>query len=355
MDSVYLTIAYCPTPFTGAGAVVQASAATGNFSIESRFTLPGSEIGCPMNTDITFLSDPQRRPHRAAALRGRLSHMSDTTDFGRLSLIDLDTGKIAHTAEGSSATGDLFDGFISFAINDESGVANVGLSGHVTESGFCHNGCYRLGTQDLMSGTFTGLPALPFKSTMTSVSFHDYKSRTYYAQGSYTLTADAACADDVTKQCLFAINSTTGALLSSKPFDEFTVYRYADGPISSDGTVLAWGFGFQDTCGETLQSYAFARVDLSNGAAKLVACIEQTEASKVHKSPEMAAFSPDQKRLAFATGDAIETGLRQLLVFEVATGKLLLSSKLEGLPTALGVSATTPNFAVWALAHMEAA
>ena len=55
---------------------------------------------------------------------------------------------------------------------------------------------------------------------------------------------------------------------------------------------------------------------------------------------------------AFATGDSVETGLRQMLVYEPQSGKLLLNTKLEGLPKALGVSDMAPFFAIWGLAHM---
>lgn len=127
--------------------------------------------------------------------------------------------------------------------------------------------------------------------------------------------------------------------------------RYADAPVGPDGTVLAWGFGFQDACGKTLNSYAFAKVHLATATATRLACIDQ-KAATIHKSPEMSAFSHDGSRFAFATGDSIETGLRQMLVYEPQTGKLLLDSKLEGLPRALGVSPEAPFFAVWGLAHM---
>ena len=68
------------------------------------------------------------------------------------------------------------------------------------------------------------------------------------------------------------------------------------------------------------------------------------KAATIHKSPEMSAFSHDGSRFAFATGDSVETGLRQMLVYEPSSGKLLLNSKLEQLPKALGVSSTLIPF-----------
>ena len=70
MDCVYLTIAYCPSAFSGEGAVVRLSTETGAFNITRRFTLPGADasLGCPMNTDITYLADPHARPQRLLLL-----------------------------------------------------------------------------------------------------------------------------------------------------------------------------------------------------------------------------------------------------------------------------------------------
>ena len=319
--------------------------------------MPGSSpaTGCPVEDHVGFLSDPVRRPRRRFGVRGRTTHWSWTSAWGRLTMIDLDTGRLAHTAKGSSATADIFDGFASFAVHDEDGKVNVGLSPHATKEGFCSDGCMRLGHQDAMSGVFTGLPALPFKATMDSVSFHDRARGVYYAQGSYALNEAARCDPDDTTQCLFSINSTSGQLLGSRKTSAFTAYRFADQqPIAADGTVLAWGFGFQDKCGKTLDSYAFARVELATAKSTLVACIDQA-AAQVHKSPEMAAFSHDGATFAFATGDSIETGNQQLLVFNTTDGALLLNNGLEKLPQALGVSTIMPFFAIRGLAHMPPA
>lgn len=356
VNKVYLTVAYCPTAFTGEGATVVLSDTAGSFNITNRFKLPEADtIGCPIQQDVTFIADPHVRPARRAGLRGRTVHWSWGDAWGALSLIDLDEGKVVHSAKGSTPDGSIFDGMTSFTVYDDSGKTNVGLSPHVTEDGFCHNGCFRLGHQDVMSGVFHGLPALPFKATQTSVAFHDKKLGIYYAQGSYPLTPDAHCGADESSQCLFAINSTTGELLSSKALrhglaGNFQVYRYMDGPVAADGTVLAWGFGFQDTCGHNLNSFAFARVHLATATPTRIACADQS--ATVHMKPEMGAFSSDGTRFAFAAGDSVETGLRQLLVYETATGKLILNSDLKALPKALGVSSDAPFFAIWGLAHM---
>lgn len=353
LDHIFLTLAYCTTPFAGEGALVTVSPTTGHFDIKHRYKLPDGTLGCPVaSARMTYMSDPHRRPARTAVSRGRTVHWSWMSAWGRLTMIDLDSGSVAHNAKGSSA--DLFDGFANFAVGpDGSGVTNVGLSPHVEEDGFCEYGCYRLGVQNVTNGTFRGYTALPFKATSSSVSYHDHAERVYYAQGSHPLTDAARCGTDEASTCLYAINSTTGALLSSRPMPHFQVYSFAEGSEAADGTLLAWGFGFQDVCGKTLDSYAFARVHLPSGTATRLACIDQSAAT-IHKSPEMGAFSQSDggARFAFATGDDVETGLRQLLVFNTSSGQLLLNTKLDALPKKLGVSPILPIWGVWGIAHM---
>ena len=51
--TISLTVAFCPTVFSGAGAVLSVDAATGNFSIVGKsFSWPGiSDDGCPVDID----------------------------------------------------------------------------------------------------------------------------------------------------------------------------------------------------------------------------------------------------------------------------------------------------------------
>merc|ERR1712159_383323 len=150
---------------------------------------------------------------------------------------------------------------------------------------------------------------------------------------------------------MFAVNASTGELLWSKRTPEFTAYKYEDAltGVRADGTVLAWGFGFQDKCGHDLNSFAFARVHLASGTAELVACIPKK--STVHFNPSMGGVSHDNSRFATGSGNP-NTGSMQLLVFDATSGETILSSDLAGLPTALGVSKDAPFAAVWALSHM---
>jgi hypothetical protein len=65
----------------------------------------------------------------------------------------------------------------------------------------------------------------------------------------------------------------------------------------------------------------------------------------------MGAFSHDNRHFAHANGNP-ETGSMSLLVFETASGGVILNSELKGLPLALGVSLEAPFVAVWGIAHM---
>ena len=337
------------------GAVVRVNHTDGAFTIQGKFALPSSSIGCPMNEDVNYFSDVRHRDVAAALSRGRATHLSWGTDWGRLSVVGLDGGKVVHTKEGRSSDLSLFDGFTSFALADEVAADRyVGLTPHVTEDGFCSDGCFRLGAQAIASGVFTGLPALPFKSVMTDARFLDAEAGVYYAQGSYPLDASARCSADDTAECLFAIDAKTGKLLSSKPMPTFTVYKYEDAldGVAADGTVLAWGFGFQETCGKDLNSFAFARVHLANATASLLGCIPKKDV--VHFNPAMGGFSHDNSRFATASGNP-EVGEMQLLVFDASKGATTLNTDLKGLPRALGASADAPFVAVWGLAHMPPA
>ena len=110
--------------------------------------------------------------------------------------------------------------------------------------------------------------------------------------------------------------------------------------------MLAWGFSFQETCGKDINAYAFARVHLATAKASLVA-----KDAIVHFNPSMGAFSHDNRHFATSSGNAQGAGM-QLLVFEAATGAVVLNSDLKGLTRALGVSDDAPFAAVWGIAHM---
>lgn len=357
MDSVYLTVAFCPTPFTGLGAVVRVNSTTADFTVSKTFELPGS-TGCPALKDgLAFVNDVRTRDF-PPPFGGRSTHLSDSEAFGQLSVVDLDGGKISHTATARGAVfpSGLFDGFTSFAIHPD-GHKYIGVTPHVMQDGWCSDGCFRFGQQNISSGRFDGINPLPFKAVMNSVKFHDEKRGIYYAQGNYPLQPEAFCSDRDTDQCMFSINSTTGELLASKPTPKFQVYHYEDalatgGSTAQDGTVLAWAF--MDECGEKGgeggNSYGFARVHLATATYKKLVCLQKGVV--VHQNPNQGGFSHDNKRFATASGNAY-TGEMQLLVFDVETGNKVIESSLPTLKKALKVSDVTPFIKVWGAAHMS--
>ncbi len=105
--------------------------------------------------------------------------------------------------------------------------------------------------------------------------------------------------------------------------------------------------------GPDRRSFAFARVHLESGTAKLVSCIDKDVT--VHYKPGNGGFTHDNTRFATASGNPY-AGSMQLLVFDVATGKTVLSTDLKGLPEALGVKMDEAPFVmVWGVAHMPEA
>ena len=413
-DSVYMTIGFCPSDFTGKargspiavkcpaasmlgslashflplspspqGAVVKVNATTGNFTIINRFPLPNAIIGCPMMESANYMADVVKRSG-PKPFDGRNHHLSWTTEFGMLSVVDQDGGTITHNVNGKG--GFAFDGFTSFAISKDAHTYH-GLTPHVTQNGFCNDGCFQFGNQDIEGGVYSGFGPLPFKSIMSDTRFFHEEKGVYYTQGtwlfdrvnwrrvscrfhvgsltnfssppphtqgSYPLTDKAACSKVQSDSCMFAINATTGEFLWSKKTPDFEVYKYEDAlaypnGVDKDGTVLAWVFGFQKTCGKDLNSFAFARVHLATATAKLIACIPKKDV--VHYNPNMAGFSHDNTRFATGSGNPY-TGSMQLLVFDTKTGKTILDSSLPTLPAALGVAKDAPFAALWAMSHM---
>jgi len=355
-DRVYITVAYCPGYFDGKGAVVQVDH-KGHFDIVGKFALPSEILGCPMNEAANYHADVKVRTdadgrRQPQPFDGRNTHLSFGTEFGQIWVVDQDSGRLALKMDASSTDGSLFDGFTNFAITSDA-TTYRGLTPHVTQNGFCGSGCFRFGHQDIATGAFTGFGPLPFRSVMSDTKLHHEAAGMYYAQGSYPLAEEARCSGDDTDQCMFAVNATTGKLVSSKRTSKWVAYKYEDmlQGVSQDGTVLAWVF--HEDCGNDLNSFAFARVHLETASAELISCISKDDV--VHFNPNMGGFTHDNTRFATASGNPY-TGSMQLLVFDVATGKTVLNSDLKGLPEALGVKMDeAPFVAVWGLAHMEVA
>jgi hypothetical protein len=141
-----------------------------------------------------------------------------------LSVVDQDGGTITHNVKGKG--GFAFDGFTSFALSKDAKTYH-GLTPHVTENGFCNDGCFNFGNQDIESGEFTGFGPLPFKSVMSDTRFFHEAAGVYYTQGSYPLTKAASCSSDETDACMFAVNASTG---------EFLEFNSSYGPLPASHT-----------------------------------------------------------------------------------------------------------------------
>jgi hypothetical protein len=223
-DQVFLTVAYCPTPFKGEGAVVKVNAGTGAFDVQHRFHIH-DDIGCPMDVDTVFAADA--RNHAAPPpYNGRSTHISYTGD-AKYSIVSNDKDPSEFDGKGKSDDAFVFTGFTSFDISQASKARKyTGLTPHATLDGFCKHGCLRLGHQDIASGVFSGLGPLPFKAVSTGTRFLHEAASTYYAQGSYPLTTEAFCGATNYSKCLYAINSTTGEFISAKETPDFVVYKF---------------------------------------------------------------------------------------------------------------------------------
>ncbi len=66
-DAIYLTVVYCPSVFSGSGAVVRVDGTTFEPEVVSKFAYPdGIDQSCPMDEDANFFSDTvtgTRRTH----------------------------------------------------------------------------------------------------------------------------------------------------------------------------------------------------------------------------------------------------------------------------------------------------
>lgn len=97
-----------------------------------------------------------------------------------------------------------------------------GVSGTVTEDGWCDNGCFQFG--DLTpQGKYTAKQNIPFKAMMDDSHLYDEDAQVFWIQGSYDLR-DQRCAPQDSDLCLLNLNSETGALNSAK-WTNWTIYK----------------------------------------------------------------------------------------------------------------------------------
>jgi len=332
---VALTVSYCPTVFSGSGAVISVDPHTGNFTVEAKgWSWPDSgSWGCPENQDPDVLVDTDS------------VWLQFTSDWGFTTEVSMKTGKVEKSFKGKTKELE-FDGFTAFT---RKGFNFHGITPGVTEEGFCDDGCFQYGKQSTVTGEFVGEEYVPFKAAMTNVAHVDEDNNIFYTQCSYPLNDTVKCSNNDTDQCLVALDATTGAFLSSKLMNKVEIYSWAPHP-DKDGSMLAWVFGFMDVCKHPYNDFAFARVHPANATAELIACIPHNVT--VDMDENIAAFTQDGTLFATGSGNA-ETGHVQILVLEPSTGALALQTNLTGIKEALGVSTDAPFVNVWAVNWMN--
>jgi hypothetical protein len=325
-ESVYMTIAYCPTDFTGKGAVVKVDPASGAWTIVGQFNWPDEIFGCPIEYDPTVTID-----HDSGKL-----YLDFTDDFGLVVTVDVLRAKMVMKVEPKDP---FFVGFVNMAYQASRGL--VGLAPHVTESGFCSDGCFQIGWLNPVSGAYKGLADVPFKAMMDDSHYLDSAGHTFWVQGSYDLR-DTHCGPEDSSECLLAIDSNTGQLVNATYTPDYTVYKYAQS--INNGQIFTWVNGFDGTCKDPYNDFAFANVTFATAGATLQQCI--THNATVDEDEWIASFNSDDTLLATGSGDA-ETGIPQLLVFDARTGKTVVNTNLPGLAQAL--HAAEGLFAVWSV------
>jgi len=357
--SVALVIGYCPTDFTGGGAVVNVDVGSGAWSVVGKFKWPAAVFGCPIESDPTF-----------AVERGTgVVALDFTEDFGLVVEVAYGNATVTRSVTPKDA---FFTGFINMVYNPVS-VDLVGLSGTVTQSGWCSDGCFQLGGLSLADGTYHAAANVPFKAAMDDTHYVTPDGATLYVQASYDLRPPAQwCVpgkDAAT--CTLALNTTSGALLAAVGPNAFSVddvcredeWRTNTGTggggvgAPTPATVLAMvEGGFAAQC-SVRGDYAIVMDALPAANASLVACLarnatideaawESTFISLSGGGCTSGVPAPGACAWVTASGDA-DTGAPQLLVYDAASGDVTLDTALPGLAAALG--AASGLFDVWAL------
>lgn len=330
---IRLFIGYCPTDFSGAGAVVDVNPITGAWKIVSRVKLPSSEVfGCVADYDPTFdfaQSDPNEL------------WFDFVSDDGFFLEVDMRGGNT--TSVTSSDV--FFTGFIDFKFFAATNTLN-GVAGTVTQDGICSDGCLSYGIQQLGGAEgrhYKQVAIIPFKAGADDTSFVDWKRQTLAFQGSYDLRPQP-CGPASSSQCLVTINTTNGALVSAVYTPSYQVFKFAR-RHDPDGSVLA--FTLADGCNASTGApwtYQFRNIDMATAASKATVCLDPNLV--IDEDQWVADFSTGDRLFATASGNGNGDD-PQLLVLNVTSGATVLNSKLSGLAEALG--AKMGLIFVWAL------
>jgi len=303
--NLVLTVAYCPTEFSGKGAVVEVDPESGSISTIGTFDWPSEVFGCPIEEDPTVTLD------------GSTLYLY-FIDFTLLVVLDLSKGKITNSA---SPPDPFFTGFENMQWSEDDNQL-LGVSATVTEDGLCSDGCFEFGKLSL-DGKYTALSNILFKEIADDVSLYDSSSSSFWIQGGYDLR-DNPCAPEDSDECLLLIDSTTGNLTQAT-FTNWTIYNFGFSQQSSTQR-LVWMEGFDSVCNDPYNNFLFASVDLNNAIANPLVCIPST--AIIQMDEWISSFSLDGNYFATGSGDA-ETGTGQLLIFDPSSGKIILQSDLS--------------------------
>lgn len=321
-SSVRLVVAYCPTDFTGEGAIVDVDPHTGNWSIATKFQLPSEVFGCVADYSPSY--DVDRTDPNTVWL-------DFTSDEGFFVAVDTRFGNTSHF----SSSNWFFTGYENFKYSKAFNVLR-GVTMTVTESGFCSDGCAAFGNQALppASKHYEQLALVPFKAVSDDTSFYNPATNTFSFQGSYDLRP-VTCAPEDDEECLITLDAATGTLVSAIYTPHYHVYRFS--PRLDAGKSLSFVVGFNAACKNpptaNATQYAFALVDPVTADSKLVSCVSASII--VQEGPWIGAFSPDNTMFATSSGNG-DGDRTQFLVLDTASGAEIINAPLVGLAAALG-------------------
>lgn len=309
-----MLVAYCPTDFTGAAAVVSIDVSTGAYTIDGTFKWPTSLVeGCVADYS----------PNIWYSTVDSMLWMDFTEDLGVLAAIDLASASIASIVHVKDP---FFTGFETLDVASSSLL--LGVSGTVTQSGLCSDGCFQFGTL-ATDGKYTALENILFKETADDTHLYDVASNTYYAQFGYQL-GSPRCAPAPADECLVAIDAQTGNVTSAI-YTPYEIYGFGHN-LDAAGNVLVWANGGQAICRDPYNDFLFGTVNMNTAKLTPSACIPHN--TTVDTDEWVGSFSLDDAYFATASGNSYGDP-SQLLIFDVANSQVLINSQLAGLGQAL--------------------
>jgi hypothetical protein len=317
-----LVVSYCPTDFTNHGAIVDVDPLTGAWTIEAKFKFPSGVFGCSADYSPTYTFDPANP---------NMIWFDFTSQAGYFVGVDLVHGNSTVVNSG----GLFFTGFLDF--DDFPADQTLrGITGTVTQSGYCSDACLGFGVQDVAKHDrrYKQLATLPFRETADDARYVDFRTGVLYFQAAYDLN-NVGCAPLAYEQCLLAVNTTTGALLSAKYSpQQYQVFKYGAG-INDAGDIAAFMEGFNSFCGvpSNGSAVAFGRINLNTATATPHACVPQSVV--IDTDDWIASYNQHETILATASGNG-EGDPPQFISFNVSTGQPLVNTQLTGLAKALG-------------------